>query len=172
VGYRKIHRMTIAETLLPEFDQEMKVTRRVLERVPTDKGTWKPHEKSFSIGHLAQLLSWMPGWITNTLTSDSLNLAGGAGYSYEKTEKLLEDFDRNVKEARAAIAASTDADFAKPWSLKMGDKVLMTLPRSATTRSHLSHLVHHRGQMSVYLRLLDIPVPSLYGPTADEPWSA
>ena len=90
--------MTIAETLLPEFDQEMKVTRRVLERVPTDKGTWKPHEKSFSIGHLAQLLSWMPGWITNTLTSDSLNLAGGAGYSYETTDKLLEDFDRNVKE--------------------------------------------------------------------------
>lgn len=164
--------MTIAETLLPEFDQEMKVTRRVLERVPTDKGTWKPHEKSFSIGHLAQLLSWMPGWITNTLTSDSLNLAGGAGYSYETTDKLLEDFDRNVKEARAAIAASSDEDFAKLWSLKMGDKVLMTLPRSATTRSHLSHLVHHRGQMSVYLRLLDIPVPSLYGPTADEPWGA
>ena len=164
--------MTIAETLLPEFDQEMKVTRRVLERVPTDKGTWKPHEKSFSIGHLAQLLSWMPGWITNTLTSDSLKLAGGAGYSYETTDKLLEDFDRNVKEARAAIAASSDEDFAKLWSLKMGDKVLMTLPRSATTRSHLSHLVHHRGQMSVYLRLLDIPVPSLYGPTADEPWGA
>lgn len=171
-GYRKIHCMTIAETLLPEFDQEMKVTRRILERVPTDKGTWKPHEKSFSIGHLAQLLSWMPGWITNTLTSDSLNLAGGAGYSYEKTEKLLEDFDKNVKEARAAIAASSDEDFAKPWSLMMGDKVLMTMPRAATVRSHISHLVHHRGQMSVYLRLLDIPVPSLYGPTADEPWGA
>ena len=164
--------MTIAETLLPEFDQEMKVTRRILERVPTDKGTWKPHEKSFSIGHLAQLLSWMPGWITNTLTSDSLNLAGGAGYSYEKTEKLLEDFDKNVKDARAAIAASSDEDFAKPWSLMMGDKVLMTMPRAATVRSHISHLVHHRGQMSVYLRLLDIPVPSLYGPTADEPWGA
>ena len=77
--------MTIAETLLPEFDQEMKTTRRLLERVPTDKGTWKPHQKSFSIGHLAQLLSWMPGWITNTLTSDSLDLAGAAGYSYETT---------------------------------------------------------------------------------------
>src|SRR5215216_2772993 len=110
--------MTIAETLLPEFDQEMKTTRRVLERVPTDKGAWKPHEKSFSVGHLAQLLSWMPGWITNTLTKDSLDLAGGAKYTYEKTESLLEDFDRNVKEARAAIAASADADFDKPWSLK------------------------------------------------------
>jgi len=102
--------MTIAATLLPEFDQEMKTTRKVLERVPTDRGTWKPHEKSFSIGHLAQLLSWMPGWITSTLTQGSLDLA--------------------------------------------------TAP-----------LVHHRGQMSVYLRLLDIPVPSLYGPTADEPWT-
>ena len=162
--------MSIAETLLPEFDQEMKTTRRILERVPTDQGTWKPHEKSFSIGHLAQLLSWMPGWITNTLTEDSLDLKNGVKYSYETTETLLAGFDKNVSEARAAIAASSDDDFSKPWSLKMGDQVLMTLPRGATTRNHLSHLFHHRGQMSVYLRLLDIPVPSLYGPTADEPW--
>ncbi|HXV15623.1 MAG TPA: DinB family protein [Gemmatimonadaceae bacterium] len=162
--------MTIAETLLPEFDQEMKTTRRLLERVPTDKGTWKPHQKSFSIGHLAQLLSWMPGWITMTLTSDSLDLAGAAGYSYETTEKLLADFDKNVKEARAAIAASSDADFQKPWSLKRGDQVFMTMPRGVVTRQHISHIVHHRGQMSVYLRLLDIPVPSIYGPTADEGW--
>jgi uncharacterized damage-inducible protein DinB len=162
--------MTVAETLLPEFDQEMKTTRRLLERVPTDKGTWKPHQKSFSIGHLAQLLSWMPGWITMTLTSDSLDLAGAAGYSYETTEKLLADFDKNVKEARAAIAASSDADFQKQWSLKRGDQVFMTMPRGVVTRQHISHIVHHRGQMSVYLRLLDIPVPSIYGPTADEGW--
>jgi len=163
--------MTIADTLLPEFDQEMATTRRLLERVPTDKGTWKPHEKSFSVGHLAQLLSWMPGWITNTLTSDSLDLANGARYSYETTESLLEQFDTNVREARAAISASSDADFSKMWSLKMGDKVFMTLPRGFVTRQHINHLVHHRGQMSVYLRLLDIPVPSIYGPTADEGWS-
>ena len=163
--------MTIADTLLPEFDQEMATTRRLLERVPTDKGTWKPHEKSFSVGHLAQLLSWMPGWITNTLTSDSLDLANGARYSYETTESLLEQFDTNVREARAAISASSDADFSKMWSLKMGDKVFMTLPRGVVTRQHINHLVHHRGQMSVYLRLLDIPVPSIYGPTADEAWS-
>ncbi|HMA21081.1 MAG TPA: DinB family protein [Gemmatimonadaceae bacterium] len=163
--------MTIADNLLPEFDQEMKTTRRLLERVPTDKGTWKPHQKSFSIGHLAQLLSWMPGWITNTLTSDSLDLSGAAGYSYETTEKLLADFDKNVKEARTAIAASSDADFQKQWSLKRGDQVFMTMPRGVVTRQHISHLVHHRGQMSVYLRLLDIPVPSIYGPTADEGWS-
>ena len=164
--------MTIADSLLPEFDQEMKTTRRILERVPTDKGTWKPHEKSFSIGHLAQLLSWMPGWITSTLTSDSLDLAGAPGYSYQKTEKLLDDFDKNVKEAREAIAKSSDADFDKAWSLRSGDRVFMTMQRGVTVRQHINHLVHHRGQMSVYLRLLDIPVPSLYGPTADEPWTA
>jgi uncharacterized damage-inducible protein DinB len=163
--------MSIAETLLPEFDQEMKTTRRVLERVPTDKGTWKPHEKSFSIGHLAQLLSWMPGWITSTLAKDSLDIGSSPKYSYEKTETLLEGFDKNVSEAREAIAAMQDSDFDKPWSLVMGGKAVITQPRGVATRSHINHLVHHRGQMSVYLRLLDIPVPSLYGPTADEPWS-
>jgi uncharacterized damage-inducible protein DinB len=162
--------MSIAETLLPEFDQEMKTTRRLLERVPTDKGTWKPHDKSFSVGHLAQLVSSMPGWITNTLTSEKLDLTRGAGYSYETTETLLEKFDKNVREAREAIVASTDADFDKPWSLTMGEKILMTAPRGSTTRQHINHLVHHRGQLSVYLRLLDVPIPSIYGPTADEPW--
>ena len=162
--------MTIAETLFSEFEQEMKTTRRMLERVPTDKGQWKPHEKSFSMGHLAQLVSWMPGWITNTLTSDSLDIGGQPRYSYEKTETILDVFDRNVREARDAIAAATDEDMARPWSLMMGEKVLMTSPRGATARQHLNHLVHHRGQLSVYLRLLDVPVPSIYGPTADEPW--
>jgi len=162
--------MTIAETLFSEFEQEMKTTRRMLERVPTDKGQWKPHEKSFSMGHLAQLVSWMPGWITNTLTSDLLDIGGQPGYSYEKTETILDVFDRNVREARDAIAAATDEDMARPWSLMMGEKVLMTSPRGATARQHLNHLVHHRGQLSVYLRLLDVPVPSIYGPTADEPW--
>lgn len=163
-------KMTFAETLLPEFEQEMKTTRRMLERVPTDKGEWKPHDKSFSLGHLAQLVSWMPGWITNTLTSDFLDIAGSAKYSYEKTETLLDTFDRNVREAREAISATKDSDIEKPWSLKMGDKNLMTLPKGAVARQHVNHLVHHRGQLSVYLRLLDIPVPSIYGPTADEPW--
>ena len=163
--------MTTAEMLLPEFDQEMATTRRLLERVPGEKGTWKPHEKSFSLGHLAQLVSSMPGWITNTLTKDSLDLASSPGYSYEKTESLLESFDKNVREAREAIESSTDSDFGQPWSLKMGEKVLMTLPRGATTRQHINHLVHHRGQLSVYLRLLDVAIPSIYGPTADEPWA-
>jgi uncharacterized damage-inducible protein DinB len=162
--------MSIAETLFPEFDQEMKTTRRLLERVPTDKGQWKPHEKSFSIGHLAQLVSWMPGWIASTLKTDSLDISGPSKYSYEKTENLLDVFDGNVREAREAIASVKDEDLGKPWSLKMGEKVLMTTPKGVTVRNHINHLVHHRGQLSVYLRLLDIPVPSIYGPTADEPW--
>ena len=95
--------MTISETLLPEFDQEMATTRKVLERVPTDKGKWKPHPKSFSLGHLAQLVAGMPGWITNTVTETALDLAGYPGYSYEKTETLLKSFDKHVSEARKAI---------------------------------------------------------------------
>ena len=162
--------MTIGESLLPEFDQEMATTRRLLERVPSEKGTWKPHEKSFALGHLAQLISWMPGWIATTLTSTELDLAGGAGYSFETTETLLQEFDRNVQEARAALAAAADADFAVPWSLKTGGRVIFTLPRGAVVRQHISHLVHHRGQLTVYLRLLDVPIPSIYGPTADEKW--
>lgn len=162
--------MTIAETLLPEFDMEMATTRRVLERVPSDKGQWKPHPKSFALGHLAQLVATMPGWLVNTVTQTDLNLAGGAGYSFQATESLLSQFDKLVKEARTAIAAAKDSDFAVNWSLKMGDQVLFTLPRSTVVRQHINHLVHHRGQLTVYLRLIDVPVPSIYGPTADEPW--
>jgi len=160
--------MSISETLLPEFDQEMATTRRLLERVPSDKGKWKPHEKSFPLGHLAQLVAGMPGWITNALRETSLNLGSFPGYTYEKTETLLSAFDKNVKEARQAIAASKDADYSVPWSLKHGDQVLFTLPRAAVVRTNISHLIHHRGQLTVYLRLLDVPIPSIYGPTADE----
>jgi uncharacterized damage-inducible protein DinB len=160
--------MPLADTLLPEFDQEMAATRRVLERVPTDKGTWKPHPKSFALGHLAQLLSWMPGWLTNAATSSGIDLAKAGQYSFESTESLLAQFDRHVAEARAAIAGAKDEDYALPWSLKRGDMVLFTMTRGGVLRQTISHIVHHRGQMTVYLRLLDIPVPSIYGPSADE----
>ena len=162
--------MAIADKLLPEFEQEMKSTRRLLERVPSDKGDWKPHPKSFSLAHLAQLVSWMPGWVANSLRDTELNLAGVTGYSTEKTETLLEGFDKNVADAKAAIAASKDEDYDVMWSLKRGDQVFMTLPRDQIVRQHISHLVHHRAQLTVYLRLLDVPIPSIYGPTADEKW--
>lgn len=160
--------MTIAKTLLPEFDQEMASTRRLLERVPTDKGKWKPHPKSFPLGHLAQLVAMMPGWITNAVLETELNLGAYSGYTFEKTEDLLKVFDKNVKEARKAIASSKDADYTVPWSLKHGDRVIFTQPRGAIVRQTISHLVHHRGQLTVYLRLVDVPIPSIYGPTADE----
>jgi uncharacterized damage-inducible protein DinB len=162
--------MTIAQTLLPEFDQEMATTRRLLERVPDDKATWKPHEKSFSLGHLAQLVARMPGWNTQAMNATELDLASFTGYSHEKTATLLVEFDRNVREARAALAAASDDDFQVPWSLKAGDRVFMTLPRGAVVRQNINHLIHHRGQLSVYLRLVDVPLPSIYGPTADEKW--
>jgi uncharacterized damage-inducible protein DinB len=160
--------MTIGESMLVEFDSEMGTTRRVLERVPSDKAEWKPHPKSFAIGHLAQLVARMPGWITGTLEASSLDLGAFQGYSFEKTETLLEVFDKNVHEARQALAAASDAAFSAPWSLKRGDQVFFTLPVGAVVRQNINHLVHHRGQITVYLRLLDIPVPSVYGPTADE----
>jgi uncharacterized damage-inducible protein DinB len=160
--------MTIAETLLPEFEQEMATTRRVLERVPSDKAQWKPHPKSFALGHLAQLVSWMPEWIANTVRETALDLATAPKYSFEATEILVKGFDANVQAARDALRASQDADYTVSWSLKHGARVLFTAPRGTVVRNHISHLIHHRGQLTVYLRLVDVPVPSVYGPTADE----
>ena len=160
--------MSFGTEILPEFDHEMATTRRVLERVPSEKATWKPHEKSFAIGHLAQLLSWMPGWIANALTERKLDLATAPQYTFEKTGTLLAGFDANVAAARAALAEISVADLELDWQLTRGDMVFMTVKRRDIVRMHLSHLVHHRGQMTVYLRLIDVPVPMVYGPTADE----
>ena len=146
----------------------MQATRRVIERVPSDKAEWKPHPKSFALGHLAQLLAWMPGWFVNSIRETSLDLSKGGGYSLEKTETLLDLFDKNVREAREALSNAKDEDFDAMWSLTMGERVLVSMPRHVVVRQTISHLSHHRGQMTVYLRLLDIPVPSIYGPTADE----
>lgn len=162
--------MSATTELLREFDEEMAITRRLIERVPGEKGAWKPHVKSFSLGHLTQLVARMPGWVTSMLANTEMDLGGGPGYSLETTETLLAEFDANVREARAAIAAAGDTDLATTWSLKMGGQVVMALPRSVVLRQTINHLVHHRGQLTVYLRLLDVPLPSIYGPTADEKW--
>jgi uncharacterized damage-inducible protein DinB len=160
--------MNAAQSPIPEFEMEMGPTRRLLERVPSDKAEWKPHPKSFPLGHLAQLVSWMPGWIANTASKPDLDLAGAGGYSFEKTETLLATFDKNVRDAVAALAAMKDGDLDATWSLKRGNQVLWSAPRRVVLRSHLNHLCHHRGQLTVYLRLVDVPIPSIYGPTADE----
>jgi len=155
---------------LSEFDKEMASTRRLLERVPDDKGTWKPHEKSFPLGHLAQLVARMPGWFPLILDHSELDLSSGGGYSFQPTSVLLEEFDAGVKKAREALGRVTGKDLDAPWSLKLGAQVLSTQPKGEVARESLRHLSHHRGQLTVYLRLLDVPIPSIYGPTADEGW--
>jgi uncharacterized damage-inducible protein DinB len=155
---------------LKEFDQEMASTRKLLERVPSEKGTWKPHDKSFALGHLAQLVSWMPGWIATSLREPDIDLAKAGGYGFEQTESLLRMFDANVRDAREALGTVTGNALDAPWSLKRGEQVLFTLPRGEVVRQHLNHLIHHRGQLTVYLRLIGVPLPSVYGPTADERW--
>jgi uncharacterized damage-inducible protein DinB len=160
--------MPIGAALLPEFDQEMATTRRVLERVPDDKAQWKPHPRSFPLGHLAQLVSWMPGWIGNTLREPLLDLEKAAGYSFEKTETLLAAFDANVQASRAALVETADEAWAQSWSLTRGGQVLWSAPRPVVVRNHMNHLIHHRAQLTVYFRLIDVPVPATYGPSADE----
>jgi uncharacterized damage-inducible protein DinB len=164
--------MSIGRNLLPEFDEEMATTRRVVERVPGDKGTWKPHPRSFPLGHLTQLVATMPGWLTQIVTDTTIDLGQSPGYTFESTDTLLGIFDAKVAEARQALSRVTDDELAVEWSLRHGDKVLFSSPRGAVVRQTINHLVHHRGQLTVYLRLLDVPVPSIYGPTADEPWGA
>jgi len=156
---------------LSEFDSEMKSTRRLLERVPEEKGEWKPHEKSFPLGHLAQLVARMPGWFPLILDQSELDLSGGGGYSLEPTSVLLEEFDAGVGKAREALGRVTGDALDAPWSIMMGDQVVSTQPKGEVARESLRHLAHHRGQLTVYLRMLDVPLPSIYGPTADEGWS-
>jgi uncharacterized damage-inducible protein DinB len=160
--------MTIVDTIRADFEEEMPPTRNVIARVPSDRGEWRPHPKSFPIGHLAQLVSGMPGWLTNIATQPSLDLMTSPPYSFESTDTLLEGFDRNVREARAALLTLDDAKLDRKWSLMAGDKMILSNPAGSTLRQTLRHLVHHRAQLTVYLRLLDIPVPCTYGPTADD----
>jgi uncharacterized damage-inducible protein DinB len=167
--------MSIAEMLLPEWDIEMAVTRRLLERVPDDdaRGPWRPHPKSFPMGHLAQLVARMPGWATMMMTRTEMDIAPegqpAQPYTFETTATLLAEFDRAAAEARAALAAASDDDFQVTWTLKAAGHPVDTKSRYLMLRTGmLNHLVHHRAQLGVYLRLVDVPVPSMYGPTADE----
>ena len=166
--------MKYAEMILPEFDQEMASTRKVLERVPDDKLGWQPHPKSHTIGWNANHLANLPDWLVHTLTTPSLDIApvGGEPYQMPKMAsqtEILETFDRNVAAGRAAIAAATDQDMKTMWTLERAGKPIFTMPRSAVVRSVvLNHMIHHRAILCVYLRLNDIPVPGMYGPSGDE----
>src|SRR5687768_11151901 len=162
----------IAAGFLSELDYELPATRRVLERVPGDKGPWKPHPKSSAIGHLAQLVSRLPGVMAGVVRGIDLDLAAGPPYTFEPTEALLREFDKNVKDLRDALTSAPDGQFDLGWRLLMGEQVLDTGNRRDVLRNTINHFVHHRAQLTVYLRLNDVPVPSLYGPTADEPMTA
>jgi len=162
--------MPMVDALLPEFDHEMTMTRKLLERVPEDRLAWKPHAKSMSAGGLATHLSNLPWWGEVTLTQPEFDLASFPSQPEETSRtRILETFDRNVAATRAALAGRSDAEFMAPWALKREGHTLFSMPKATVWRSFvLSHVVHHRGQLSVYLRLLDVPVPSIYGPSADE----
>ena len=166
--------MVLNEALLAEFDQEVVTARKTLERVPEDRFDWAPHTKSGSMGWLVGHLANIPSWAGMVINGDELDLAPG-GKAPEPppapatTADLVAMFDKNVREARTAIAAAADDELNKPWTLLQNRTKLMTLPRIAVLRSFVfNHLIHHRAQLGVYLRLNDIPVPSVYGPSADE----
>jgi len=166
--------MPIRDALLPEFDMEMASTRKVLERVPIDKTDFKPHAKSGSMGWLAWHVGDLPSWIVETINKDELDFAPVGvprppAPVVDSREKLLASFDKKVADARVAIAGVSDEHLAMPWTLKAGGNTIFTMPRIAVLRSFvMNHLIHHRAQLGVYLRLNDVPVPGMYGPSADE----
>lgn len=166
--------MPLADAMLPEFDHEMANTRKTLERVPDDKFSWRPHEKSFPMGNLASHLSNLPGWTNVAIEMDEFDMAPGGNRmttpECHSQQELLEAFDANVAKARAALASVSDEKLFGSWTLKANGQQVLTMPRIAVLRNFvLNHTIHHRAQLGVYLRLNDIPVPSIYGPSADEP---
>lgn len=166
--------MALNEAFLPEFECEMTNTRRMLERVPEDKFDWKPHAKSFSMIQLASHLANIPAWMQFTFDSGSMDIMPG-GVPLEpvapagSAAELLAQFDRNIEMARAALAGTSDEQLLAPWTLLSNGKTVFSIPRTAVVRGFiLNHAIHHRAQLGMYLRLNDVPLPQIYGPTADE----
>lgn len=164
--------MPLVDSLLPEFDREMGLTRRALERVPDGQFEWRPHPTSVTLGRLAEHLTEMPLWATTTMTESGIDATASRPPDYHSPATraaALAQFDARYKAARASLVNKTDAEFAAPWTLKAGGKEVFTAPKSTVMRNFvLNHMIHHRGQLMVYLRMLGIPVPSIYGPSGDE----
>jgi uncharacterized damage-inducible protein DinB len=162
--------MTISEMLLPEFDQEMKSTRRILECVPEDKFAFKPHEKSMTLGRLASHTAELPHWVVEAIDKDVLEMSPGQKpFLAASSAELLSALDKNVTEGRAAIAGASNEHLGKLWKFVMGGHTAFEMPRTAVLRSVvMNHMIHHRAQLTVYLRLIDVAVPGLYGPSADD----
>lgn len=163
--------MRIIDLLLPEYDREMGLARRVLERVPEEQFAFQPHPRSMSLGKLASHLAQIPSWASATMRGTALELAMSDArvVLLDTTAALLATFDRHVREGRQQLVDASDAELQVPWSFIVDDAVLFTMPRVTVLRTWvLNHAVHHRGQLTVYLRLLEVPLPPLYGPSADE----
>jgi len=162
--------MAFSQTLLPEFDEEMKNTRKLLECVPDGKFDYQPHAKSMTLGRLASHVAEMPDWAATTLKTEVLEMSPGMKpHVAASRAELLEKFDKGVADARAVIAAASDQDWQKTWTFKYAGETIISMPRSAVMRSTvMNHLVHHRAQLGVYLRLNDLAIPGMYGPSADE----
>lgn len=162
--------MQINKGFASEFQQEAIVTRKMLERVPQDKYDWKPHEKSVTMKelsiHVVDMISWFPG----TINQDEIDFAKGYPQPViENNAQLLELFDKNVAEALQSLENTTDEHLQQNWKLRNGDEIYMDMPRFKVLRGMvLNHFIHHRAQLSVYLRMNDVPVPAIYGPSADE----
>ena len=170
--------MSIAESMLPEFDHETATTRLLLERVPEAQVDFKPHDKSMTLGQLAIHVATIPQWTPVTLkqTEFDTNPPGGPAYApppFGSLAHMLKTYDEGVAAARAMLAATTDAEFMAPWALKRAGQVMFSMPRAAVFRTFvMNHTVHHRGQLSVYLRMCGVALPNIYGPTADSEVSA
>lgn len=163
--------MTLSELFLAQLDREIPITRKAIERVPDGKTDWKPHPKSMPMGYLTTLVGTMFGWIATIVESEYLDLAsGGAPSTSDSSEARLAAFDKAAENARRALSTATDEHLMKNWQLRVGGKVVDEKPRHVMITDTFSHLAHHRGQLTVYLRLNDQPVPPIYGPTADESW--
>jgi uncharacterized damage-inducible protein DinB len=163
--------MALNQALIAELQQEAANTHKLLERVPAEHMDWQPHAKSMSLTRLATHIAELPGWITMALNTHELDL-GARDYkpNMAKTaEELIAIHNKNVAGAKEALSNATDEQLAEPWTLRQGDHVIFTLPKVAVIRSAaMNHMIHHRGQLSVFLRLLDVPLPGIYGPTRDE----
>jgi uncharacterized damage-inducible protein DinB len=165
--------MKLTDFFLAQLEREAELSPRALARVPEGRTDWKPHEKSMPFGYLSTLVATMPSWIAMMIEQDELDLSppGGGGYSPPQpsnSRELLKAHEDSVAKAKEALRRTTDDHLMTPWRLLVSGKVVMEQPRHVVIADTFTHLAHHRGQLTVYLRLLGAPVPSIYGPSADE----
>ena len=161
--------MRLADTIVAELDQEAQTTMRVLERIPNGNLGWRPHPKSFSLGQLAMHIASVPGGIASAIVPDTMEVPNFAQPEAKSRQEILDAFSKSMATAKDTLKGMDDARLGSTWSLLRDGKPVLTMPRIAVVRSiMMNHVYHHRGQLSVYLRMLDVPLPSIYGPSADE----